>query len=387
MDSSQNTNQTDILKTFKNSMTIRPKTSDVYLVEVLVGLLSRYFQRVPDAAKVFSLMKNRGDTIFNDHIAFRAFELTSLLKVFLPYDYKIKFLNQDKQIPFNFESKKLTAVWLKHPNPDMPRIFISECRLDEFPELTSIITPYLDKKNDFVDDLDFKDTDSVINYLHTPLWPTPSYEDYQKLSESSEYLGWVFFNKYYLNHFTLSIHNLTTFDYDKLVLSVINNFKKEGDIKAFSLALKSAYKQIMTSFNQYLKDNGLVMNSPNNKELNISPDELLLQSSTKAQMIDGTFPNGTHSIPGSYVEFAYRGLCDEAVESIMNGKKDFSKITSVDLKDGFDVANADKIFESTYMRASDSSNIENDRSFIKSKDALLSFLNAYQNEHPELYIF
>ena len=41
--------------------------------------------------------------------------------------------------------------------------------------------------------------------------------------------------------------------------------------------------------------------------LNISPDKTLLQSSTKSKMIKANFDEGDFDIPGSYVEFAYRG--------------------------------------------------------------------------------
>ncbi|RAP37750.1 DUF1338 domain-containing protein [Candidatus Marinamargulisbacteria bacterium SCGC AAA071-K20] len=384
---SSNLNSKSVLETFRKSMSIRPNTTDHLLVDVLVGLLEKYFNRVPDAAKIFQLIKSRGDTIFNDHIAFRAFELNSLLKVFLPYDYKVKFLDQEKKLPFNFESKKLTAVWLKHPNPDMPRIFISSCRLEEFPELASTVGPYLEQKKDFIDQVDFNDTKAVIDYLHTPLWPTPTYKDYQILSASSEYLGWVFFNKYYLNHFTLSIHKLKTFDYQKVVNIILNSYKTCKDTSKLNSELRAGYKQIMISFNQFLKDNGLLMNSPKGKELNISPDQLLLQSSTKAQLIEGEFSDGINIVPGSYVEFAYRGLLDNVANDIVNSTDSINNFTDADFKEGFEVSNADKIFESTYLRDVDESAVSNKSSFEKSKESLLSFLDRYQHDHPELQIF
>ena len=312
--------------------------------------------------------------------------MQSLLKVFLPYGFKVRFLNQEEKIPFNFEEKKLTAIWLKHPNPEMPRIFISNCRLDEFPELNDTIQPYLNKKKDIVDDLNYKDTNAVIEYLHTPLWPTPSYKDYKKIDTHSEYLAWVFFNKYYLNHFTLSINKLTSFGYQKGMNSILNTFKNKEAKSTFNTALKERYKQIMMSFNHYLKENGLVMNTSKGKDLNISPDQLLLQSSTKAQMIEGEFPDGIYSVPGSYVEFAYRGILDHVALDILKGKRTITSLNESDLKEGFEIGNADKIFESTYLRESQNNRALNRNSFIKSRELLLNFLDLYQHEHPELQI-
>ena len=95
------TDPTAILNEFKTRLTVRPNTRDAELVEILYGLLEQYFVRVPDAHKVFSLMKARGDWVKNDHIAFRSTDIRSLLKVFLPsppVPQRSMVLNSDKSI-------------------------------------------------------------------------------------------------------------------------------------------------------------------------------------------------------------------------------------------------------------------------------------------------
>ena len=74
------------------------------------------------------------------------------------------------------------------------------------------------------------------------------------------------------------------------------------------------------------------MNTSKGKDLNISPDQLLLQSSTKAQMIEGEFPDGIYSVPGSYVEFAYRGILDHVALDILKGKRTITSLNESDLK-------------------------------------------------------
>lgn len=365
----------------------RPHTNDQLLIEVLTGLLQEYFERVPDALRIFELMKNRGDKIINDHIAFRAFECKSLLKVFLPYGYQVQYLDNRSRLPFNFKDKCLTAVWLKHPNADMPRIFISECRLEEFPQLEQVIAPYLAQKNDYIDDLNYKDTKAIIKYLHTPLWPTPSFSDYQALNQESEYLAWVFYNKYYLNHFTLSIHHLKSLHYQDIRNAVLQEFYKTNNIKKLHETLRQAYAEIMKSFNTFLKDNNFKMNSPKGNELNISPDGLLLQSSTKAQLIEADFPDGTHQVPGSYVEFAYRGLTDIAAEAIVTGQLKIEDLNRDHFKEGFELSNANNIFESTYLQETENKTNVNLSAFQRSVKKLNAFLDQYQREHSELSIF
>ncbi len=82
-------------------------------------------------------------------------------------------------------------------------------------------------------------------------------------------------------------------------------------------------------------------------EVKISGDGLLLQSSTVAEMVDATFPlasggETTQQIAGSYVEFAERRVLPQ-----------FATLPPAEVRrehrrDGFETANADKIFESTF---------------------------------------
>jgi len=383
-----------LLATFKADMPARNDSNDAALADIFVGLLDRYFERVPDAKKMFQLCQKRGDQVINDHVAFRTLDMIPLLKLFLHYNYDVQFEDQSLQLPFNFDAsnKKLTAVWLKHPNEHMPRVFISKIRLDDIsPKAIQIIQPYLQKMINPIDSLDLADTTAVVNYLHTGLWPTPTYEAYQHVSQYSEYLAWVLYNEYYLNHFTLTINTLQSFKFQEKIQDCIN---KQTNFDTCLTQLKHIYKESMTSFNQFLMDNGFSLNTPQGNALNISPDGLLLQSSTKANMIDATFPDGTYKIPGSYVEFAYRGLLDKTVKQLINGQLDFNDISTQDLRDGFETKNANSIFESTYTRdEKDSISTQNTQSnkdkllnptwqkeqllFLKDREALIDFLASW----------
>lgn len=375
-----------LLQEFKDKIYKRPNSSDHLLVEVLFGLLERYFERVPDAKRIFEITKQRGDWIKNDHIAFRSQDMTSLLKVFLPYDYTVQFLDNETRTPFNFTSKKLTAVWLKHPNPDMPRVFISEFRLDEAPELSTIVEPYFSKKVDPIDNLDPNDTDAVVNYLHTGCWPTPTFTDYNAVQEHSEYLSWVLYNEYYLNHFTLTVNVLNSFNFNQEIETLVQSKRREYAtiaeedqdtfITELETKLSQTYKSHMQTFNNFLEEQGFTLNSPNGNALNISPDGALLQSSTKAAMIKGKFPDGTYDVPGSYVEFAYRGIEPTFLKAIMDGEISYNTVI---LRDGFETGNADKIFESTFTNTSEQNATKNKSTFEASTERLITFLDDYSH--------
>jgi len=291
--------------------------TNIVLDKVLRGLMNRYKERVPDVSGVINAMIkediiNNDADIENDHIAFRTIGvpflgIQSLEKIFLHYGY-------EKKDHYFFPAKKLDAYWYAPPSPEYPRIFISELRVKDLSEeVQNIIHSYTDEVAvDPVLKINLNNADQVDKFLHGGLWRVPTLEDYLTLNKESEYAAWVIYNRYYLNHFTISVHNL-----------------KEG------------YSTI-ADFNAFLERNGFTLNDSGGK-IKVSPDGNLLQSSTVAEMIEATFANGvTHRISGSYVEFAERKVL-----------KQFEHLPASAIKrehrrEGFEANNADKIFESTY---------------------------------------
>lgn len=297
-------------------------TGTKVLEEILNGLMTRYKKRVPDVQKVIDAMikeniissayESEYYRIENDHIAFRTIGvpflgIQSLEKIFLHCGYI-------KKDAYHFPKKKLDAYWYAPPQPHYPRIFISELRVTDLSEQSQkIITDYTKEViADPVDSLDLNDGMAIDYFLHSALWRRPVLQDYMDLSKESEYAAWVIYNRYYLNHFTISVHSL-----------------KEG------------YNTI-PSFNDFLERNGFVLNDAGGK-YKTSADGLLLQSSTVAKMIDAEFADGKHeAIAGSYVEFAERKILPQFSAVFLE------KTERIHRRDGFEANNADKIFESTY---------------------------------------
>lgn len=285
---------------------------------VLGGLMRRYKERVPDVKKILNAMISEGiigteKDIENDHIAFRTMGvpqlgIQSFEKIFLHYGY-------EKKDHYFFEGKKLDAWWYSPPRETDPRIFVSELRVGDLSEEGQrIIKSYTDEVSiDPVDELDLNNGESVDAFLHTPLWRTPTLSDYLTLLKESEYAAWVIYNRYYLNHFTISVHNLPE-DYNNV-----------------------------SDFNLFLEKHGILLNTSGGK-IKTSPDGGLIQSATVAQMIEAEFADGeTYKISGSYVEFAERKVLPEFVNLPAD------QISRKNRRDGFEAANADKIFESTYI--------------------------------------
>lgn len=289
------------------------------LETVLSGLMRRYTERVPDVAQILEAMQQNKligspDEIENDHIAFRTLGvphlgLTSFEKIF-------KALGYTRRDHYHFAGKKLDAYWYSPPSEKLPRIFVSELRVADLSESArAIITSYTDAiQSDPVDALDLTNPLEIDAFLHAPLWRLPTLADYLELAKESEYAAWVIHNRYYLNHYTISVHNLP---------APFNTLEK---------------------FNQFLESRGVVLNTSGGK-IKKSPDGLLLQSSTVAEMLEAEFADQQHhTISGSYVEFAERLVLPQFANL------EPSQLTREHRREGFEAGNADKIFESTYSQ-------------------------------------
>lgn len=291
--------------------------SSTIMTQILDALFKVYESRVPDVRKITQAMTDKGMVesqmdIVNDHIAFRTMGvdnlgIASFEKIFLAHGYK-------RMDYYHFESKKLDAYWYSPPTDDLPRVFISELKVELLTESTQkIISKYTNTVDtDPVDRLDLNDVEAVATFFQTPLWTLPTKEDYESLLSESEYAAWVIYNRYYLNHYTISVHDLPQ-PYNRL-----------------------------ESFNTFLKSIGIELNDSGG-EIKTSKDGLLRQSSSVANQVEARFSDGEiRTIAGSYVEFAERSALPE-----------FSDIQPIKIKqkhrrEGFEASNADKIFESTF---------------------------------------
>jgi hypothetical protein len=232
--------------------------------------------------------------------------IQSLEKIFLHHGYVKKDF-------YSFKTKKLNAFWYSNSDENMPRIFISELKVNDLSENSRrIISKYTDQvTEDPVDKLDLSNANEVISFLSNPLWSLPSLNDFNDLLKETEYGSWVIYNRYYLNHYTISVHEL---------IDQYNTLEK--------------FNAFVTKIGIKLNDSGGVI-----KE---SKDGLLLQSSSVANKVKANFTEGSSLISGSYVEFAER--------KILPKYSNVSEIKPIHRRDGFETSNADKIFESTYIK-------------------------------------
>lgn len=246
-----------------------------------------YLSMNPQARQVRELFESRGETVVNDHIALRTFNLPpvhgeALARAFLSSGYEARG-------SYSFPEKHLRAR--HYEAPGRPRVFISELLVEELPPRARSIVEALVRQVDPALVLRFD-----LCTLGRP-WKV-THQDWLTLAEGSEYAAWVAAHGFRPNHFTVSVNGL-------------------GSLSSIQ------------EVNQLLLDNGIALNASGGL-VKGTPDQLLEQSSTLANEVPVEFEDGTFQVPGCYYEFARRY---PAADGSLYG--------------GFIAASANRIFEST----------------------------------------
>lgn len=258
--------------------------------EALLELLWRdYTRSTPQAAKIQALLLARGERVENDHVALRTFDVAGLGIDALARPFvALGWLARDEYV---FEEKHLRARYWQHPNPALPKVFISELETAALPaaaqqaieRMVAQLPAGFAARNDLA-------------WSGRP-WQI-AHAVYAQLLASSEYAAWVAAFGWRVNHFTVAVHRLRSFP----------------DV---------------ASVNEFLVEAGFSLNTAGGA-IKGTPADLLEQSSTLADQVDVEFVDGVFRIPSCYYEFARR----------------YPDATG-ELFQGFVPASANRIFEST----------------------------------------
>lgn len=263
------------------------------LAGLFATLWQQYVDITPDAGRIHALLEQRGERIVNDHIALRTFGVPTLgidvvARAFVAGGYR-------PAGQYDFARKKLSARHYEHPDPALPKVFISELRVGEF-------SPGL---RETVANLVAQVPAGVTERADLPACGRPwavSHGAYLELLAESEYAAWMAAFGYRANHFTVDVGALRTL----------------GSVE---------------ELNQLLVERGFELNDSGGA-IKGSPAEFLEQSSTRARSVPVEFSDRTADIRSCYYEFARRYRRPDGT-----------------LFNGFVTQSADKLFESTDARA------------------------------------
>lgn len=254
-------------------------------------LWDAYTKITPSAEKIRRIFQTNGETVENDHVAFRTIDSGALsIANIQPFLFDLGYKVFDSYV---FKEKKLFAnAYIHEEFPELPKIFLSGLQPNYFS----------DKVQKILDSLVGQAFDSEFSggaFFHSGrLWQEIDIGEYQTLAKESEYAAWVAAHGFVPNHFTVSVNHLVK---TRTVESVLD----------------------------LVESNGFRINEMGSR-VKGSRDLCLEQGSTMSDFVKTKFWDGTLEVPSCYYEFALR-------HPTINGE----------LYQGFVEKSADKIFEST----------------------------------------
>lgn len=267
----------------------------------LEKLWDRYTS-VSDIERFCTCLTEVGETFTTDHIALRTVNYPEINRHALG-----KFFEQFGYTCANdtlkFGKKHLLADYYLPPekNTGLPSIFISELILEDVPkELRDWIIAFTEPAVE-----EARHRGIIAETFLKPNWAPVHHADVAHFADSTCYGGagefatWFAAHGIQVNHFAASVNKLTH-------LSAIE------------------------TVNDFLTQNGFTLNTINGVVKGV-PSDLLVQSSTMSRRVSHQFAEGIFEIPGCYVEWAQRYIQPGTNE----------------LFEGFRVANATSIFDST----------------------------------------
>lgn len=246
------------------------------------ALWDDYARMAPHAAGLRRALEDRGETVVNDHVAFRTYGCGPLaLEAREP---ELLALGYRRHSPYEFPDKGLRAWGYVHDHG--PRVFLSELVLDTLPSPARALVERL-----------CASAEGASLRAGRP-WPPVAIAEYRQLLAASEYAAWVAAFGLRANHFTISVNALRGFP-------------------------------TLESLLDFVEAQGFRLNESGGR-VKGSPEVLLEQGSTLADVVPVDFADGVLEIPSCYYEFARRYPGPDG-----------------SLYDGFVPASASRIFEST----------------------------------------
>lgn len=230
------------------------------------GLWNAYTDITPQAGRIHQRLAERGESVVNDHVALRTFDLAPIGRERLAEPFIAMGYVQTGS--YRFADKKLRASSYSHPAGQWPRVFISEL-------LTAELSPGLQAAaRDLAAQVDpAADLRGLL--VAAPTWSPVSASLYDALLAESEHAGWLAAFGLRANHFALSVNALSTF----------------ADLSAL---------------NTWLLDEGFTLSDADGI-VKGGPHVLLSQSSTWPDRIPWRFAGDeTRTIPSCGYEFAMR---------------------------------------------------------------------------------
>lgn len=184
---------------------------------LLDALWRDYRSRVPYVRTYERLVADAGGRFRNDHVAFRTFALQSRADGIFQVARPFEALGWTAETAYRFHDKHLSAVHLRHPDPALPKVFVSELRVWELPQDDRRrIGAAVKRRKTGLTESELAGLASLkgppagllerlIRHFDRP-WSAPTKRDVLALDRVSQYAAWTLLFGYRVNHFTARVN-------------------------------------------------------------------------------------------------------------------------------------------------------------------------------------
>lgn len=194
------------------------------------ALWDTYRARVTYVQAYEQIVSRAGATFHNDHIAFRTFAgqapltgIATIARIFEALDYRTAGA-------YHFDDKHLSALHFQHPNPQFPKLFISELQTWKLsPATRTAIAAVTAQHRPAVDletlarlaHVESESPDAraallqqVTQQFEELPWPQVEQATLTAVNAESQYAAWVLVHGYNVNHFTslINSHHVAALD-------------------------------------------------------------------------------------------------------------------------------------------------------------------------------
>ncbi len=172
-------------------------------------VLAKLFDRLWTRYRALMDYARRYEALFgslrNDHVAFRTIAderhgIHSTSRLFEALGYAAAAC-------YEFPDKKLSSIHYAHPDPALPKVFISQLKSWELSPASRRIVERSLKAHRAPAKLPPTLAGALRHFSALP-WPLPRRKDVLALNEESQFGAWVLLNGYDVNHFTAAVDDI-----------------------------------------------------------------------------------------------------------------------------------------------------------------------------------
>jgi hypothetical protein len=201
-----------------------------FLIELFDTLWERYRGRMEYVRMYEKVIQEHKASFVNDHIAFRTIACQSPMTGLFMISRIFEALGYSSAACYEFPDKHFSSIHYQHPNPQFPKLFITQLKSWELSaQARAIIQKSLATHRAPLADAVFASLynlekvsaaersdllKTLVRYFAELPWELPQKADVLALDKESQFASWVLVNGYDVNHFTASVnsHGVPTLD-------------------------------------------------------------------------------------------------------------------------------------------------------------------------------